>query len=189
MELDDKRYEELVAKAGKVDGLETRVSELESEVADAAEVAKKLETAEVAQKKAEDELAAETKKREALEETANQTTLASERLGKLGSAFAAKLPESITDRLKDQAKTMKDEDWTARVEELAEMTGVKPDEKLPDDETKNGGGTFSKEEIAASQFGSGGNGGGNGGGGGKEPTAERRRSVVAGLAGLGAKKK
>lgn len=180
VELDDKRYEELIASEQKLKTSEARLADLEPKLAksdeDLATANKKVDQLEIDKKKAEDDHAAEKAKRETLEETARASTLASERTGKLGTAFMAKLPEGVKTRLAEQAKTMKDEDWTARLDELAEMTGVKHDEAAAEGAEGQGAGTFSREEVARAQLGNGGTSSSGG-----AVTAERRRSVVAGL--------
>lgn len=179
MEIDDKRYEELVAAEAKAKDLEPKLATAQEEAAKVPDLERKIEALEVEKKAASDEAAEEKAKREKLEETARQGELASERLAKLGKDFKAKLPESISLKLQEQAKSLKDEDWAGRLEELAELVGVKHDAGGAD--TSGGGsgdGTFSREEVARSGL-SGGGSGGSGTGG--EISPERRRSVVAGL--------
>lgn len=157
-----------------------------------AEAEKKAEEAEVAQKKAEDEKAEADKKLKEAEEAANQAELADSRYSKLGSKFLAKLPESIASKLKEQAKTFKDEEWSSRLEELSELVDVKPDEKLSKEEEaeakengdgKGEGDEFSAEEIAAAGAGR------DSGGSGKEPTPQARAGVFSGLFEQGTKSK
>ena len=177
MEIDDKRYEELVAAEAQRNDLQRKLTEAEESAAKVPDLERQVERLEVDKKAAEDSRDEEKGKREQLEEQARATTLASERLGKLGKGFTAKLPESIKTRLDEQAKSLSDEDWTSRLDELAELTGVKVDEGASENEGGDGNGeTFTREEVARSGAGAGGNGG-NGSG----PKPSERRSVVAGL--------
>lgn len=150
-----------------------------------AQAEKDKEAAEIAKKKAEDEKAASDTKLQEAEEKANQVELADSRYKDLGSKFLKKLPESIASKLKEQAKTMKDDEWSGRLEELSELVGVKSDEKLSDEEAaeepETGGGTggneeeFSAEQIANAGLGS------SAGTGGKAPTAQAKAGVFGGL--------
>lgn len=188
MEIDDKRYEELVAAEQTAKALTPRVADLEETAAKVPGLESKVDALEIEKKTAVDELAAAKLVTEGLEETARAATLGTERTAKLGGAFLAKLPESVKTRLVDeQAKTLKDEDWTARLDELAALTGVKHDE-APDAAAvaaaAAAGRTFTADEIASQ----GGSGAANGnGGGGSEPTPQKRRSVIGGLAKTAAK--
>jgi hypothetical protein len=182
MEIEDRRYEELLA----AEQTAKRVPDLEQKLSDAEEAKvtaeKKVETTEADKVKAEEEAADLKKKVEEADESARKRDLAGERLGKLGTAFKDKINkiESVKSRLDEQAANLSDEDWQARVEELAELTGVKADaarkkgEQAEDDaegEGDEGAEEFSAEEIAASQA----TAPANGGGGAKS------REVVAGL--------
>lgn len=173
MEIEDKRYEELVAAEARVRDLEPKLTAAEEKAAKVPDLERQVEQLEVAKKGAEDSRDAEKQKREQLEETARAATLASERVGKLGAGFTGKLPESIRTRLSEQAKSLSDDEWAARLDELAELTGVKPDEGAPAGSGSDG--EFSREEIARSSAGDRSNGDS------KAPTAEARRSVVGGL--------
>lgn len=132
-----------------------------------------LEKSEIAKKKAEDEKAELETKVQAGEEAARQVTLRDERLKELGDGFKAALPESVRGRLTEQAAKLQDGDWTARLEELEELTG----KKRADTDGKaasNGGQTFTRDEVASFQ-------GGAGQSNPSEPTPGQRRSVVGGL--------
>lgn len=154
-----------------------------------AEAIKASEEAEAAKTKAEEEKAEADKKVTEFEEKAQKDTLGADRLSKLGSGFRAKIESmpNLKARFEEQAKSMSDEDWTSRVEEVAEMTGVKSDakkegEKEADDGDGGGSEEFSSEEIAASHAAR--NNGHDGGGDAKQ------KSTVAGLfAGTGPAKK
>lgn len=181
MEVEDTRYQELLAAETRLKEVEPKLTTAEDEAAKVPALTTKVEELEIAKKSAEDERDEEKGKREGLEEAARADTLASERLAKLGGKFKAKLPESITTTLGEQAKSLKDEDWTARLEELAELTGVKHDDTEGDEaaEAEGKGGAFSREEVARS--GAGAASAASGGDGGDVSPA-KRSSVVAGLA-------
>lgn len=181
MDVDDKRYQELIAAEAKLKELEPKLSESQETAAKVPDLERKVEELEIGKKSAEDTAAEEKAKREGLEETARATELASERVGKLGKTFRGKLPESVRTRLDEQAKTLKDDEWTARLDELAEMVGVKVDEGDPvgdgkDSGSGSGAGEFTREEVARAGLSPKGNGGSGG-----DVSPERRRSVVAGL--------
>lgn len=117
-ELDLLRSERDTAKAS--------VATLQSEKASAEQKAEELEAAKIA---------AETKATEAeqakasLEEAAQQAELKDQRLGALGAGFMSKLGEIAKGRLTEQAKSLSDEDWDARLKELEEMAKAKRDDK------------------------------------------------------------
>jgi hypothetical protein len=182
MEIDDKRYEELVAAESREKALAARVPDLEEKAGKAEDLQKTVDKLEIDKKAAEDRAADEQSKREKLEEQSRATTLASERTGKLGSAFLAKLPESIRTRLDEQAKKLSDEDWSSRLEELSELTGVKTDAKAEGEGGSGGSGSgsgASDEELAAA--GSGGSGSGSGGSTSHASSEARRRSIVGSI--------
>lgn len=154
------------------DAEKARADKAEEEKAEAIRTSEEAEAAKV---KAEEEKATLQTKVEEAEEQARQQDLATERLGKLGDGFKGKLGEKTRARLDEQAKSMSDDDWAARVEELSELTGVKPDEGKPEGEEEGKGEEFSSEEIARSQATRTSGAGGNGGGGSKA------REVVSGL--------
>lgn len=180
MEIEDTRYQELIAAEAKLKEIQPRLTTAEESAAKVPDLERKVEELEVGKKAAEDLAAAEKTQRETLEETARATELASDRLGKLGKTFRAKLPESIRTKLDDQAKLLKDEDWKGRLDELAELVGVKPDEGGPEDAGSGAGAEFTREEVARAGL-SGGGGSGSGGGADNAASPQVRRSVVAGL--------
>jgi hypothetical protein len=163
VEIDKKEYDELRARPEQrqLDEVNERASKAEKE----------LETEETARKKAESERDELKTKVDAHEETSRQAQLRDERMDKLGAGFTAKLGDKTKDRLRKQAAQLSDEDWTARLEELEELTSAKRDDGAPE-----GGGddTFTAEEIARHQS-SGGTRSPS------EPTEGQRRSVFAGL--------
>lgn len=184
IEVSRDEYAEL-QKRPTPDELATATKARDDAIAERDTAVSEKEAAEIAQKKAEDERDAAAKKLTESEEAANKEKLSKERMGKLGKGFLTKLPESIKDRLPEQAKDLSDEDWSARVTELAELSGVKPDEGGTEnaEEGKEKGETFTKDEVASSQF------GGNGGGGDtpNEPSDAERGSVMRGLIPTGSK--
>ena len=174
--IEQSEYAELQKRPSKEElaAAETRATEAEEAKAKA-ETEK--EAAEVAQKTAEDSKAEADKKLKDAEEVANQGKLAEERVAKLGKGFLKKLPESIASKLKEQAKSLKDEEWTARLEELAELVKVKPDAELSEEERAEEESTseeFTAEEVAAA-------GAGASTGGGKAPTSGAKSSVFGSL--------
>lgn len=183
MEIEDRRYEELLAAEQQAKQVPELQSKLEAAETAKAEADRKVEETEAAKVKAEEEKEELSKKVTEHEEQAAKQTLAKERLGKLGTGFRDKIDkiESVKSRLDEQAQTLSDEDWNARVEELAELTGVKADaaregdDPNAEDPAAGGGGNegkdeFSAEEIARSQVAPN-----NGGGGAKS------QEVVSGL--------
>lgn len=185
MDIEPAEFARLTSADTRLKEIEPKAAKLDEEIAARAEAERKLEASEIAKKAAETERDALKQKVEQQEETARQDTLAKDRTSKLGSAFREKLTEGIRAKLDEQAKTFTDEDWTARLEELAELTGVQPDAKKDGETTTATTGT-TPEEIAS--MGGGSTGGGGGGNGGQGVTPERRRSVLGGLAKTPAKK-
>lgn len=166
----------------------------EKQRADQAEADKNAAEAKAEEKEAEAQRekdradAAEAKVTQA-EEDAAKDTLAKERIGKLGQGFLAKLGEFTRTRVEDQARSLTEEEWEARLKELEESTQVARDEggpATPADEASasapggggNGNGTkpgeFSREEVARANP-------AGGGGGDTEPSPEQRSSVMRGL--------
>lgn len=177
MEIEDSRYQELLAAESRLKEIEPKLAESEAAAAKVPGLESQVERLETEKVAAESERDEEKAKREGLEEQARAETLRNERVSKLGQDFLAKLGETTKGKLDEQAKSMSDEDWTARLEELAELTGVAHDAGTKVDPADKD--TFTTEEVA--RAGGSGLGGGNNGGG-SEPSAEKRRSVVAGLA-------
>lgn len=149
VDIEKSEYDELVAAKARVTVLEAENASLKAEANKVPDLEKDLEAAQIAQKAAETERDTEKSAREALEETARAATLADERVGKLGGGFLAKLPDEIQTKLGEQAKTLSDEDWTARLDELTLMTGVKSDEGAPAESA----GTVTETETARTQLG------------------------------------
>lgn len=112
--------------------------------ADAAE--HKLEASEAQVVTLTTESAAKDTKIAELEQGESARVLATERLSKLGTGFMAKLGETAKAKLPTQAASMQDAEWTERVAELAEMTGVAPDTATT--ETAAGAPVFTPEETA-----------------------------------------
>lgn len=128
MDIDKIEYDRLVAEAARAATLATEVATLTVEAAKVPTLTADLEAAQIAQKAAEDARDTEKAAKEALEETARTANLATDRTSKLGATFVAKLPEPIKVTLAEQAGKLDDAAWTARLDELALLTGVKPDE-------------------------------------------------------------
>ncbi len=150
-----------------------------------AEADKAVEAAEAAQKKAEGERDEAAKKVKDFEEKEAQSTMASDRLKKLGKGFLASMGEKTSERFKADAAKMSDEDFEERVAELEETLDKKRDDgTVPSgsEESTASGETFTPEEITASHTGSGTSG--NAGG---EPSQEARSAVMSGLLGGGKK--
>lgn len=183
MEIEDSRYQELLAaeeKAKRLPDVEGKLTDAEQRAQDAES---KVETLEAEKSKAETEKADAERKLTEATEKADQAKLREERFEALGEGFKAKLGEVTKQRLTEQAATMSEDDWKARLEELSEAYGVKPDAAKDGDGGDGGSGdgdgdeTFTAEEVARSQ--AGGNGNGNGDGG--EASGPQRSSVIAGL--------
>jgi hypothetical protein len=176
IEITQSEYQDLVAKAAKVDDLAKQVSDLQEAAETAKKVPdleKKVEDLEVAKTTAERERDTEKTAKEALEESARQATFGTERMTKLGSEFMARLPESVRTKLTEQAKSLSDEDWTARLDELAELTNVKPDAGTPGGPVPGAAG---QEETSRTQFGAGPDGNGS-----SAPHGAARTTVLSGL--------
>lgn len=182
MEIEDRRYEELLAAeqtAKRVPDLEQKLNSAEEEKAEAVKASEKAEAEKVQAEKDRDEA---KNKNEEHDEEARKRTLGGERLGKLGKGFKDALGEKTRERVEEQAKVMSDEDWQSRLDELSELTGKKSDEGGDPENPENPGGEGGKsdevsaEEIARSHA-TGGTGNGNGNGGGDA----QRKEVVSGL--------
>lgn len=162
--------QELATLRRERDEARDKVRDAEAAKADAE---RKVEEAEAAQKKAEDDKAAAEKEKSELEEQARATQLKDKRIGELGEGFKTKLGDFTRGRLEEQAGSLSDEDWDARLKELEETAGVKRDAKK--DEAAGSGGTsggsseeaggsgetpegFTSEEVAKFVGRSGGNG-------------------------------
>lgn len=166
VEIAKNEYDELRSRP------ERRELDEATERAKAAE--KDLEAAETAKVAAESQAAELQTKVTAAEERANQVTLRDERIGALGEGFKAALGEKTKARLTAQAAELADADWTARLEELEELTSKKRDlGKANPDTSTSGTGEFTTDEVARFQ--------------GSPPPAEgtptpnQRRSVFAGI--------
>jgi hypothetical protein len=183
MEIEDRRYEELVAAEAKAKQLETELATAQTEAAKVPDLERKVEETETAKVAAEQERDTHKAKVEELEETARVSTLAKERIGALGGDFLGKFGEFAKGKLEETAGKATDEEWDAYLKEREEMAGVARDAGEKGGGAAAGGGasgdgTFTAEEVARSGAGSGGSGNG---GGAQAPTREKQRSVVAGL--------
>jgi hypothetical protein len=175
MDIEDRDYQELLAAKGERDQLKERLATLEPEAAKVPDLEKKVETAEAEKVKAESERDELKGKVEQAEEQARATALASGRLEKLGKDFIGKLPDFTKGRVEEQAKTMSDEDWDARLKELEDAYGDRA-AGAGGSEAGRQAGEVSGEELAAA-----GSAGGNGGNGNGGQSPEARRAVMAGL--------
>lgn len=175
-DIEDTRYAELLAFESKAKDLEPKVTDLEAKAAQVPELEKQVTTLEA------EKVAAETRATEAeakvkdAEEKANRQTLRDQRWESLGSAFTEKIDAMPTTKgnLLKLAETAKEEDWTARLAELKESTGIAHDADKTGAAKEQENAIFSKEEVAVFQ----------GGAAAREqklPTATERRSVIAGL--------
>lgn len=165
---------------------------------EAAQKQRDLEAAEAAKVAAEQERDTFKLKAETLETEQAGAALASKRIESFGTAFKAKVDAlpSVKANLSEQAKTMTDEQWNARLTEVEELSGVKRDATA--DNGGGGGGdgqkdaatlaaereataqgqVFKPEEVAAFQPGNG-----QQPGSGVVP-ANERAATVGKLAGL-----
>jgi hypothetical protein len=148
---------------------------VEAKLSEAEQAAEKAEADKV---KAEEAAEVEKAKAAKLEEKANAVTLRDERWGKLGKGFVAKLGDKTKERLREQAGSMKDDEWAGRLEELAEAYGV---EATADGDDTDGDEEFSEEEVASSVAGRTGGSATDG-----EVKPAERRAVLRGLVGTGA---
>lgn len=126
MEIEDAKYEALVA--AKADA-EAKVTEATTKLA-ASE--KQVETLEAEKVKAEGERDAHKVAAETAKEAVRVAAMKDDRMAALGTGFRAKLDklETTAKRVAEQAATMTDEDWIARLEELEETLSIKRDAKL-----------------------------------------------------------
>lgn len=132
------------------------------------------EAAEAAKVKAEGERDEAVSERDKLKDAEQASTLSTERLGKLGEGFTAKLGEKTKQRVTEQSKSLSDEEWEARLEELSELVGVEPDEGKPE------GSGEEHEEFTAEELASAGVGRESTGGKG-EASPQERASVFGSL--------
>lgn len=175
VEISKSEYDALKADKAKLEDAERKLTEAESAKAEAE---RKVETIEAEKVQAVEEKAAAEKKIEEHEEAERKRELAKGRIEALGSEFLSKLGENTRGRVDEQAQSLSDEEWDARLTELEELTATKRDAKK-DGETeeaseKGQSEEFSREEVARAQAGSTTSDT-------KEPTRNERQSVVAGL--------
>jgi len=134
-------YDELASRP-TADQLDKASKEAASLRDEKAELESKIEKIEITAKKSADELAEATKKIEAMEEEANSAGLAKSRISEIPKELAEALPDSIMGKLTEQARSLSDDDWKYRIEELAELVDVKPDGEAAGD-------TFSEKAMAS----------------------------------------
>lgn len=162
------------------DALQARptVETLNGERARADKAEKDLEAVEADVVRLTTELATAVKVAADFQEAANKTTLSTERLGKLGNEFLAKLGETTKARINEQAATMQDSEWAERLAELAELVGVAADAKTDPPAAgappvaPPGTPVFTPEETARMQV---------KGAGVPDPTPSLSRGVIEGL--------
>jgi hypothetical protein len=164
VEIAKTEYDELRGRPERreLDEVEARAKKAETDLEAA-------ETAKVAAEKENGELKTKV---QTFEEQANQARLRDERLESLGAGFTAALGDKTKERLRKQAGELADAEWTARLDELEELTGKKRDLGA-EGKGSSDDNTFTPEEVARHQ--------GGGGGDSKEPTVNQRRSVFAGI--------
>lgn len=165
----------------KLEDAERKLTEAEEAKVEAE---RKVEQAEAAQKKAEQEKADADKKLKDAEEAANATKLRDDRLSGLGKDFKAKLGEFTTNRLREDAGKLSDEEWTARLKEVSEMVSVEPDAGGAGEagKTEPGASTPASDEVSREEVARSNVGGGSGTDrSGQEPSDAERTSVMRGL--------
>jgi hypothetical protein len=170
IEIDRSEYDSLKAAAARVPELEAKAAGAETEAAKVPELERKVEQAETEKVAAETRATSAEAKVSEHEEAARTATLASERLGKLGGGFTAKLGEFTKSRLSAQAGALSDEDWDARLQELEETAGVKRDDGGTASDDAD---VLSREEIARSATG--------GAIASTAPSPQARGAVIGGL--------
>lgn len=129
MEIEDSRFQELVAAEAKLKQVEP---ELATEKQARSEAEEKVRTTEAEKVKAEEERDSEKKRADKAENTTNEVKLRDERVAKLGTAFVAKLDKmpSTKEHLLTQAASASEEDWEGVLARTEESSGVKRDAKL-----------------------------------------------------------
>lgn len=146
MEIEDSRFQELVAAEAK---LKTVEPELATEKQARTEAETKLQAEEAAKVKAEEERDAEKARADKAEETSNQVKLRDDRVAKLGSAFIAKLDKmpSTKEHLLAQAGVASEDDWSAALTRIEESANVKRDDKLDGTKTETETETASEKDL------------------------------------------
>lgn len=181
MDIEDSRYQELLAAESERNALKEKVGPLEETAAKVPDLESKVEQEETARKSAEKERDDLKAKVDESEETARRATLSEGRMGELGKDFLGKIGDFTRSRLEEQAGTYTDEEWEGRLKELEEMASVKRgDGGKPDPKNDD---TVTADDTARSLVG-GGDGGSNNNGDTTrtgEPSDAARGSVVAGL--------
>lgn len=170
IEISREEYAELQRRP-KPEELEAAEKARDKAIEEKAEAQKALEEAEAAKVKAEEAKEAAEKERDELKAEAEAAALSQERMSKLGDGFTAKLGEVTKKNLIEDSRTMSDEEWSARLEELSELIGVKPDAGAEDDAGEE---EFSAEEVASANLGREQNGR-------REPSPQAKRHVYGSL--------
>lgn len=197
MDIDDTKYQELVARSVAATAAEARVTELTASIADKDRAIETLEAAKLAAEEAATKAKGEAT---AAQEAVRVAAMRDERIAALGTAFKAKLDKLETTKVlvAKQAGLMSDEEWVARLAELSETLAIKHDANEPaaaggasagGTEDKGGAGgdalagtgdIFTRTQVAATVAG----GVGEvtaGEAGGAAPSPASRQSVVGGL--------
>jgi hypothetical protein len=137
---------------------DTAKSEATTAKDEAAQKQRDLEAAEAAKATAEQERDNFKQKAEKLEAEQAGAALATKRFGAFGTAFKAKVESlpSVKASLSEQAKSMDDEQWNARLTEVEELSGVKRDATASGggsnaDDDKKDAATLAAEREAAAQ--------------------------------------
>lgn len=140
IEIKREEYDELKARPTRdeFEGLKTKLDEVENSLNEAVKAS---EEAEIAHKALEDEKAKLDAEIAKMKAEVEADELAKERLDGVAPELSKALPETIKNRLATQARTMSDEEWSERIDELSELVKVevKPSE---------GGETFTQDEIS-----------------------------------------
>lgn len=125
------------------------IAERDTAKGEATQAKTDLETVEAAKVAAETAKDAAEKKVTDFEEAKRKDELATERLNALGDGFTEKLGDKTKSHLREDAKTLGDDEWNRRLESLEETADVKRDAKKDGSEGDAAGSEeFSAEEVA-----------------------------------------
>jgi hypothetical protein len=150
IEVAKSEYEALL-KRPEQKTLDAAIERAEAAEAKVATLTEEKAAAEKAKADAEEAKEAAEKKVSDAEEKAAAADLKTTRWEALGEGFKAKLGDKTKTRLQEQAGTMKDDEWSERVEELAEAYGVKADAGKPEGEEAKDESVFTREEVSRSK--------------------------------------
>jgi uncharacterized protein YoxC len=143
------RNEELTTKVAELEPVALKVPELETVAAKVPDLETRVEEAEAEKIKAEEEAKAEKARADAAEEETNKQTLRDERIAGLGEGFKNRLEKAPTTkaRLHEQAASLSEEEWKARLDELKETLGVDPEAPASAEDLTRVG-LFTEEQVA-----------------------------------------